>query len=353
MHRRRFLQTAAVAAASGPLVLGATDKAGAKAARVGAGEHTYECTHNWGTLPAGLEWQTTHNVGVDSQGLVYVTHQVTGKKDLDTVVVFDPAGKFVRSFGKQWHAGGHGLDIRKEGSDEFLYLCHMTNGGPVVKATLKGEVVWTAGRPEIKEYEDQKKQFKPTNVAFKPDGGFFVGDGYGSNLMLSYDKAGKLLRVFGGTGTADGQFRTPHGNWVDTRDPARPVLVVCDRANGRLQTFDLDGKHLKTTEKGTVLFPAHIDLRGDVLLVPDLHARITLMAKDGSVITHLGEDPEWRGRVVGSLNKKGETPVRKQPGEWPAGKFVHPHDACFDSAGNIYVAEWVEPGRVSFLKKVG
>ncbi len=351
MHRRRFLQTAAVAAASGPLVLGATDKAGTTAARVGAGEHTYECVHNWGTLPGELEWQTTHNVAVDGQGLVYVTHQVTGKRDLDTVVVFDPAGKFVRSFGKQWRNGGHGLDVRKEGSDEFLYLCHTTNGGPVVKTTLKGEVVWSKGRPECPEYEDAKRPFKPTNIAFRPDGGFFVGDGYGSGYILSYDPAGKLEKVFGGTGTADGKFRTPHGNWVDTRDPKNPTLVVCDRANARLQTFDLDGTHKSTTPKGTVLFPANIDRRGDLLLVSDLHARITLMGKDGQVITHLGDDPEWRARVLGA--KKGEKAMRQQPGEWPAGKFVHPHDACFDAAGNIYVAEWVEPGRVSFLKKVG
>jgi hypothetical protein len=355
MDRRQFLATSA-AAVAGPTVLGATDKAGTKAARVGSGEHTYECVHNWGELPGSLEWQTTHNVAVDSQGLVYVTHQVTGKKDLDTVVVFDAAGKFVRSFGKQWHAGGHGLDIRKEGSDEFLYLCHMTNGGPVVKTTLTGEVVWSKGRPECKEYEDPAKPFKPTNVAFCPTGGFFVGDGYGSNYMLCYDKDGKLEKVFGGTGTGNGQFKTPHGNWVDARtrkNLTAPTLVVCDRANNRLQTFDLDGKHLSTTEKGAFFLPAHIDTHKNLMLVPDLQCRLTLLGLNGEVVAQLGDDPEWRARVVGSLNKKGVTPVRKQPGEWPAGKFVHPHDACFDAAGNIYVAEWVEPGRVSFLKKVG
>ena len=354
MHRRRFLQTAAVAAASGPLVLGATDKAGAKAARVGSGEHIYECVHNWGTLPDSMEWQTTHNVAVDAAGLVYVTQQgLKNRKGLDTVLVFDPAGKFVRSFGKEWHEGGHGLDIRKDGGEEFLYLSNSWKSPKVVKATLTGEIVWKKERPECKEYENPKAAYNPTNVAFHPDGGFFVGDGYGSHYLMSYDKDGKLRQVFGSKGTEDGKFQTPHGNWTDTRDPANPKLVVCDRANARLQTFDLTGKHLSTTPKGVVLFPANIDQRGDVLLVPDLHARITLLGKDGQVLTHLGEDPEWRKRVVDSLSKKGERPVRVQPGEWRDGKFVHPHDACFDAAGNIFVAEWVEPGRVSFLKKVG
>jgi len=34
------------------------------------------------------------------------------------------------------------------------------------------------------------------------------------------------------------------------------------------------------------------------------------------------------------------------------GKFVCPHGACFDHAGNIFVVEWVEVGRVSKLRKV-
>ncbi|MGC6425875.1 MAG: peptidase, partial [Akkermansiaceae bacterium] len=34
------------------------------------------------------------------------------------------------------------------------------------------------------------------------------------------------------------------------------------------------------------------------------------------------------------------------------GKFVHPHDACFDPEGNIFVAEWVSTGRVTKLRKV-
>jgi hypothetical protein len=29
-----------------------------------------------------------------------------------------------------------------------------------------------------------------------------------------------------------------------------------------------------------------------------------------------------------------------------------PHDACFDPAGNIFVAEWVHTGRITKLRKV-
>ena len=33
------------------------------------------------------------------------------------------------------------------------------------------------------------------------------------------------------------------------------------------------------------------------------------------------------------------------------GKFVCPHGACFDHAGNIFVVEWVEVGRVTKLRR--
>ena len=95
-----------------------------------------------------------------------------------------------------------------------------------------------------------------------------------------------------------------------------------------------------------VSFPAHFDIRGDVLLLPDLHARVTLFDKDNKVIVHLGYDPEWTTQVLDGFK------IRTQPNRWPAGKFIHPHDACFDKDGNIFVAEWVQTGRVSLLRHV-
>jgi hypothetical protein len=164
---------------------------------------------------------------------------------------------------------------------------------------------------------------------------------------MKYDKDGKLVKTFGGSGNTDGKFATPHGNWVDERDPAKPTLVVCDRANARLQWFDLDGSFLKASKsKEMVLFPAHIDIRGDVMLVPDLHARVSLFDKENKLIVHLGEDAAWRAKVLDGFK------IRTQPKEWPDGKFIHPHDACFDKDGNIFVVEWVATGRVSLLKKV-
>ncbi len=52
--------------------------------------------------------------------------------------------------------------------------------------------------------------------------------------------------------------------------------------------------------------------------------------------------------VEGVVKKK--TVNRGNAKTWVNGKFVHPHDACFDNERNILVADWVATGRVTRLK---
>ena len=89
--------------------------------------------------------------------------------------------------------------------------------------------------------------------------------------------------------------------------------------------------------------PANIDSWNDLLVVPELQARLTLLGKDNKVVAQLGADVD---RLKATKNLRGK------PDEWLDGKFVHPHDACFGADGSIFVAEWVATGRVSKLKKV-
>jgi hypothetical protein len=347
-QRRDFLKSASAAAATAltsNFFVHASDKAGSKPAVIGAGEFTYECHHNWGEVPDHIKWQDTHGVTYDAEGLIYVKHRAPKDSQIDTIAVFEPNGKFVRSFGKQWAGGGHGIDIRKDGNEEFLYLCVNAPHRLVTKTTLTGEKVWEMQFPKEANLYQSVDQFNPTNIAFSPDGGFYVADGYGANYIHYYDKDAKYVRTFGGPGEEPGKFKTPHGIWLDDRPGRAPKIIVADRANARLQYFTLDG--IAESILGDVSFPAHFDTRGDVLLVPDLHARVSLFDKDNNVIAHLGYDPEWTKQVVGDGFK-----MRGQPERWEAGKFIHPHDACFDPQGNIYVVEWVATGRVSFLKKV-
>ena len=326
---------------------------------VGSGDHTYEVIEDWGELPAGLRYGNTHGVVQDSQGRIYVHHTVHATSEIpDSMVVFDEKGKFVRAFGREFQGGGHGLEVRTEGREQFLYVTGYQQLKNFAKLTLKGEPVWEKRAPMdsklYPENEDTKPAkrwgrdaFMPTNYAFLPDGSFYLADGYGSYRVHRYDKNGNWKSMFGEPGKGDGQFDTPHGVWIDNRPGRDASVVVADRANARLQWFTFEGKHLKTLD-GFIL-PANLDTHKDVLLVPDLSARITLLDKNDKVITHLGEDPAWREQVLkNGMKLRGS----KTGEEWVSGKFLHPHDACFDPAGNIFVAEWVHTGRITKLRKV-
>ena len=333
--RRMFLT-----ALTAPLILGATNKSGSKKPIVGQGDHVYEVTHDWGELPAGIQYGNTHGVCEDSHGHIYIHHTVfsTSEKS-DSMVVFDHKGKFVKSWGKEFKGGAHGLFIHKEGKQEFLYLCD-TKRGLMVKTTLNGEEVFTLGYPKESEPYSKQIKYSPTNLAIAPNGDIYIGDGYGSSYINQYDSQGKYIRTFGGPGKEAGQLSCPHGIIVDTRG-AQPVLVVADRTNKRIQRFTLDGKHIDFLY-GTNA-PCHFGIykNGDVV-VPDLFARVTLMDKDNKIITELGDDSSSEYMKTRKLTRDHFTP----------GKFVCPHGACFDHAGNIYVVEWVEVGRVSRLKMV-
>src|SRR4051794_40516372 len=168
IKRRTMLKSTLGALVTAPAVH-ASDKSGNKLPVLGEGDHTYEVTHDWGQLPADIQYGNTHGVCEDSQGHIYIHHTVFAASEKpDTMVIFDGDGKFVKSWGKEFKGGAHGLTIRREGTNEFLYLCD-TKRALVVKTTLNGEEVFTLGYP--KEAEPYAKpgpdgkpiKYSPTN----------------------------------------------------------------------------------------------------------------------------------------------------------------------------------------------
>jgi len=305
---------------------------------LGTGEHTYECVHDWLTPPSNIKFGDTHGLALDHHGNIYVAHTVgSGSVGSDAVLVYDQKGKFMKSWGADFRGGAHGLDLRKEGSEEFLYHCD-TRRRKVVKTTLDGEVLWETGVPlESGVYADES-HWCPTNVAFHPDGDLYVGDGYGSSYIHRYGSDGSYKGVVIKPGSDAGFVREPHGLWVDTRNHT-PKLVVADRANHRLQEFDLDGKHLGFVTEG-MRRPCHVHYNHGLALVPDLDSIVTILDKDNKVVAALGDGI-----------KEGE--LRDVPREkFVPGKFVHPHAAIWINKRDIVVVEWVPIGRVTLLRRV-
>jgi hypothetical protein len=339
--RRQFLKIGATVSAAlmtgAPFVRG-QDKTGLKPPVIGVGEYTYECIHDWGELPPGHVYGNTHGVARDAQGEIHIKHTVgkTATVD-DAVVVFDADGKFVRSWGKEFKGGAHGMHLVKEGGQEFFYLCD-TARHMLVKTTRAGEVVWERGCPDETGGYKKPEEYVPTNVATAPDGTVFVSDGYGRNYIHIYKPDGTYVSTFGGSGKNPGHTKCPHGLMVDTRG-VEPLLVVADRSNARLQYFTLGGEHVKfVTDE--LRAPCHFHTRGSELLIPDLKSRVTIFDQDNKLIVHLGDGGTYEG--LRAKDRSAFTP----------GKFVAPHSAIFDPQGNIFVVEWVEVGRVTKLQKV-
>jgi hypothetical protein len=349
MHdRRTFLRHLAITAASATLLPSRMNAATSHSAPllVGSGAHTYEYIHDWLVAPDGMVWGDTHGLCQDSQGYIYVAHTVhPSSKRPEAVVVFDPAGKFVRAFGSEFRAGAHGLDIRREGGTEVLFHCD-TARSRVAKTSLTGEVLWTHDYPnEVPAYAGAPINFVPTNVAFAPNGDFFVGDGYGSHHMLKFSAKGEFLQEIATPGNADGQINNPHGQWVDTRGP-EPVLIIADRGNRRLQTFTLDGRHLRTIKDDEHLrMPCNFDIRGDLIVCPDLDSQVVLLDRNYAIVAQLGDGRAHNGNV-GSRRKQTRA-------EFTPGEFICPDDAIFLQNGDILVAEWLPIGRLTLLRHVG
>lgn len=356
MSRRKFLATTAVGTAASiaaPSVLTAA-RTDSKVI-VGEGDYRYEVIHAWPQLPDSFHWQTTHNVAIDREGLLYVIHE--GKADLPdhpAIFVFDSEGRYVRSFGRQFQGGGHGIEVHEEEGQEFLYVCAYQQVKAFAKLDLKGEVVWLKHAPMqagmYAEGEDTHPQriggrdrFMPTNIAFLPDGDFLLADGYGSYYIHRYDKDGNWKSSFAGPGEGKGKFNTPHGLWIDSRPGREPRLIVTDRAHHTLQYLTIDGRHIETLE-GYGL-PANFDTYENLMVVPELFARVTILDAENRVVARLGED---------SVRIRGDSKfeIRRDESLWKAGRFIHPHDACFDKEGNIFVAEWVATGRITKLKRL-
>lgn len=332
VSRRSFL-----GAVGGSLAGSALGSGPRKPMILGAGDHKYECIHDWIEAPPGHKFGDTHGLAQDSKGRIYVAHTVHEKSIIkDAVCVYDSNGKFLTSWGEGFASGAHGLDIRKEGKQEYLYHCD-TRRRLVVKTNLDGTIVWSRGIPLESGKYTSDAPYVPTNVAFGEGEALYVADGYGSCYIHVYDADGGYKKTFGERGNRVGELSCPHGLFVDRRGK-EPLLAIADRGNRRIQYFDLDGKPHHIDKEG-MRMPCHFDTRGGDMLVPDLESVITILDEHNKLVVHLGDGHP--------TNLRG-----KPESEFVAGKFIHPHDAIFLKNGDILVAEWVPEGRVTLLKRV-
>jgi hypothetical protein len=313
---------------------------------------------DWLTLPDGrTQIGSMHgDVAVSAAGEIYVSVEgsVTQRFAIlgpnPGLQVYAADGRFLRNV-ERAPSDLHGFVIHREAGGEFIYGVRLA-GGPaqadqtrghldeqvVVKMALDGTVVMAVPASRIPDSfknkaNDGRPYMRLTGIAVAPNGDIYATDGYASDYVHRFDSAGRYLSSFGGKQPPYG-FRTLHKLAVDTRfTPAR--LIATDRENGRLVHLSLDGQMLAVIAEG-LLRPAAVAVFKDLVAVPELRGRISVLDARGTTVAVLGANS-----VADDTNNN-----RTEPSHWRPGVVTAPHGVAFDQSGNLFVSEFNLFGRV-------
>lgn len=278
-----------------------------------------------GCLPArqGGGWIPTRNAGnfapdhADPELRVRWDH---------LLMVFDRDGRLVDTWDEQLLpviGRPHRVLVNPHDPDRHVWLVDDA-AHQILKFTRDGTLVMTLGEPNTPG-SDRARFNRPTDIAWLPNGDFYVADGYANTRVVKFSADGEYLLEWGRAGTGPGEFDTVHGIAVD----GRGRVYVADRGNSRIQVFDGDGNHLDTWPD--VRFPYFIYMSGDE----------HLWVSDGRTQKILKYD--LAGQLLESWGTFGSYP----------GAMWGPHQVSVDPDGNLYVAE-AHNGRVQkFVPRPG
>lgn len=303
--------------------------------RLGTGIMTFETVPGWGLGEDGksIIGSTHGGVVIDKSGNIYTTSSLG-------IFVFSPDGKLVRKFVGPQYSNIHDIEIRSEGNDEFLFAARNANGEGIKVHAETGDIVLKLGIPA--ESGLNLTKWSPTAITVAANGDIYLADGYASNHIFRFDKAGKYIKHFGKKGNELKEFNTCHGMTLDTRyEPNR--LLICDRNHqpkGRLVHYDLDGNFIDEVITGLGQ-PTSVAVQGDYVSVPDLQGRVWILDKSNKIIAELGHDPKLSPRSFNVPQDK-----------WVEGVFCGTHGSYWDKTGNLYVQDWNTSGRIMKLVRV-
>ena len=339
--------------------------------QIGSGANTYEWQDYWAGIPDSESARTGwahHGVAVMDSGQIITYHPGD-----QTMMVFDEKGNLVRSWQVDL-SDAHGITLVNEGGRELLWIAdngrkrqpslsyeYGSDGnarGQVLKMDLEGNVLASLTRPDLDVYREG--MYSPTWVAVNEErhggnGDVWVADGYGQSYVHRYGKAGNYIASINGEEGEAGRFNCPHAIFIDRRRPDRggssAELYVADRANGRVQVYDLEGNYLRVFGSEFLTTPSGFATHGDMLVIAELRARLTLCGKNDEFLCYLGAN-ETVCDVEGWPNNKDASGRIIPTSLLEPGKFNSPHGLAVDAQGNLYVAEWLIGGRFIRLGKV-
>ena len=231
------------------------------------GEQRYRIDRPWGRWPEHIPVGIISKCAVDADGNLYICQRRS-----TPVLVFDPEGHFLRSWGDGEIADPHGIAAAPDGR----ILVVDRDAHQVLVFDAEGRLLLALG--ERHRPRTQAPFNHPTDVAVGPGGDLYVSDGYGNTMVHRFAPDGAHLASWGGRGSGPGEFTTPHGIGVlgDGR------VLVGDRENNRVQVFSPEGGYL--AEFGPFYKPMDIHIDSDQrIFVSDQVPRVTALGPDGTI----------------------------------------------------------------------
>ena len=290
----------------------------------------------WGQLPDERTWGATSAVYPALDGVnIWVAERCgqnscAGKDEVDPILLFDPSGRLLKSFGAGLILWPHGMHVDRDGNvwvtDAVGFgAAPEGRGHEILKFSPDGELLMTLGKKGVAgDGPDTFRQ--PSDILVAPNGDIFVADGHGAggnNRIVKFSSDGTFIKAWGGTGAENGEFRDPHALAMDSQGR----LFVGDRANSRIQIFDQDGNHIATwTQFG----------RPSGLFIDD---NDILYAADSE--SNARRNPGWRrGIYIGSVTDGWVTAFIPDPEPDPDNSGTSGAEGvAVDSQGNVYGAE--------------
>ena len=227
----------------------------------------YDVVPNWmKTIDEGV---TTHVIGVFAESpdrilatstgatpgqiAVAFNPKVPGAKLDHLMMVLDRNGRVVEEW-RHWYGlwgNPHVARINPYDPDKHVWFIDRESSQIFVFTNDGKSLVRTFGEKGVAA-ADERHFGRPAEIAWLPDGTFFVADGYQNRRVVKFDKDGRYVTAWGSQGSGPGQFGgIVHCVAVD----ANRRVYVSDAGNRRIQIFDEFGKFI---EEWPIPGPVHM-----------------------------------------------------------------------------------------------
>lgn len=272
------------------------------------------------SLPAGWHLGEVAAIERRSNGNFVVFHR--GQHQL---LEFDKNYNFIRELGQGLFKNPHGLRLDAEGNiwttDSGTHL--------VLRFAPSGEITMVLGKNGLAGTGWYDRDYslvlfkEPLDVAFDRFHNIYVVD-KGNARIVKLDANGALLKTWGQSGSAAGEFKFAHSIVIDTHDR----LYVADRENKRIQRFTLEGELIDVwTEVG---YPYVMTLADGNLWVTD--ARFEIVRQFS---------------LAGELLSSYQGEAGRNPGQYSSVHGIH-----VDSNERVWVTQIFNWGGVNKLTRV-